>query len=183
SSASRESTTRRSAWPQTGQHTTTRYRTVGTSSSGAARHNTRVSAFRWGVRALSTGDGPAWADQARAIEALGFDTLVIADHVARFGEAVALIKRLFSEECVDHTGRFSQVCGAAVLPRPTQRPHPPIVVGGRGPRVLRIGGRLADIVSISQPPDPRPGDLSAEALTRSIELVRAAAGDRMSHVT
>ncbi len=45
-----------------------------------------------------------------------------------------------------------QVRGYAGRPRPAQRPHPPIMIGGGGPRMLSFAGREADIVSMSSVP-------------------------------
>lgn len=65
-----------------------------------------------------------------------------------------------------------------------QRPHPPIVIGGGGKRVLSIAAREADIVSVN--PDLREGlggaetapNLTPEATDRKLGWVRDAAGDR-----
>jgi alkanesulfonate monooxygenase SsuD/methylene tetrahydromethanopterin reductase-like flavin-dependent oxidoreductase (luciferase family) len=39
--------------------------------------------------------------------------------------------------------------GFAGRPLPVQQPRPPVLIGGGAPRVLRLAGRLADIVSIN----------------------------------
>ena len=65
---------------------------------------------------------------------------------AMLEEAIALIRRLWTEPSVDFDGRYYPVSGASILPKPTQRPMPPILVGGHGPRyVLPAIGRIADI--------------------------------------
>jgi alkanesulfonate monooxygenase SsuD/methylene tetrahydromethanopterin reductase-like flavin-dependent oxidoreductase (luciferase family) len=65
---------------------------------------------------------------------------------ARLDEALTLIKRLFTEERVDFAGRHYALAGAPSLPRPVQQPHPPIHVGGAGPkRTLPIVARHADV--------------------------------------
>ena len=64
-------------------------------------------------------------------------------------ESVALIRRLWTEHSVDFEGRHYQLSGASVEPQPTQRPMPPILVGGHGPRyVLPMIGRTADICNV-----------------------------------
>ena len=68
---------------------------------------------------------------------------------AMLEESVALIRRLWTEPSVDFDGRFYQVAGASILPKPVQRPAPPILVGGHGPRyVLPAIGRSADIANV-----------------------------------
>ena len=60
-------------------------------------------------------------------------------------EAVALMRRLWTEDSVDFRGQHYQATGASIQPQPTQRPLP-VLVGGHGPRyVLPMIGRIADI--------------------------------------
>lgn len=61
-------------------------------------------------------------------------------------EALTIIRRLWTEPTVDFAGTHYRVTGASIEPKPTQRPAPPILVGGHGPRyVLPLIGRSADI--------------------------------------
>ena len=65
------------------------------------------------------------------------------DHLAsRFEEAFEIIMHLLAGERVTHTGRFSSVHDAVLLPKPTRRP--PLMVGSSGPRVLRAALPHAD---------------------------------------
>ena len=64
-------------------------------------------------------------------------------------ESVAIVRRLWTDESVDFNGQHYRVAGASVDPKPTQRPTPPILVGGHGPRyVLPAIGRIADISNV-----------------------------------
>ena len=64
-------------------------------------------------------------------------------------EAITIMRRLWAEPSVDFNGRHYQVAGASIEPKPTQRPAPPILVGGHGPRyVLPMIGRTADISNV-----------------------------------
>jgi alkanesulfonate monooxygenase SsuD/methylene tetrahydromethanopterin reductase-like flavin-dependent oxidoreductase (luciferase family) len=77
------------------------------------------------------------------------------------------------------------VHGYAGRPRPVQQPHPPIMIGGGGRRVLSLAGREADIVSISSVPFvARDADgLDPQAVAqRRIEFVRTAAGERFGQL-
>jgi alkanesulfonate monooxygenase SsuD/methylene tetrahydromethanopterin reductase-like flavin-dependent oxidoreductase (luciferase family) len=58
-------------------------------------------------------------------------------YLARFTEGVQLLKRLWTEEDVDHDGEFWQLSGATITPRPFQKPHPPLWFGANGPIALR----------------------------------------------
>jgi probable F420-dependent oxidoreductase len=64
--------------------------------------------------------------------------------VARFNEGLELMRKLWTEDRVDHDGRFWQLKGAAMEPKPVQRPHPPIWFGGAHPRALRRAVAHAD---------------------------------------
>ena len=64
-------------------------------------------------------------------------------------ESLTIIRRLWTERSVYFDGSHYRVSGASVEPQPTQRPSPPILVGGHGPRyVLPTIGRTADIVNV-----------------------------------
>ena len=64
--------------------------------------------------------------------------------VARFNEAIALMKACWSEPEINFDGRFWQLRGASMEPKPVQRPHPPIWIGGNHPAALRRAVRVGD---------------------------------------
>jgi probable F420-dependent oxidoreductase len=108
--------------------------------------------------------------------------------VDRFEEALAVIKGLMGEGPFSFFGSHYTITEHDGMPKPVQRPHPPIIIGGGGRRVLSIAGREADIVSIN--PDLRDGlggpetapNIVPEMTTRKIEWVREAAGDRFDDI-
>jgi probable F420-dependent oxidoreductase len=63
---------------------------------------------------------------------------------ARTDEAIDLLRKLWTEDRVNHAGRFFTVEDAAFFPKPAQRPHPPIWIGGGSPAALRRVGRAGD---------------------------------------
>ncbi len=97
--------------------------------------------------------------------------------VAQLEEAVHLLKALFSDTPTTFSGRFYHVDELDGRPKPVQRPHPPLMIGGTLPRLLRFAARHADIVGFdSGPPDPR--SWTFDALRRQAEVVHEAAGAR-----
>ncbi|WP_280487317.1 TIGR03621 family F420-dependent LLM class oxidoreductase [Nocardia farcinica] len=68
--------------------------------------------------------------------------------VDRLEEALAIIVALFGEAPVRHRGVHYTIDGLIGTPAPVQRPHPPLVVGGGGRRMLTLAGRYADIVGV-----------------------------------
>ncbi|NIH84754.1 LLM class flavin-dependent oxidoreductase [Amycolatopsis granulosa] len=63
-------------------------------------------------------------------------------HVARFTEGIRLVKALWAEETVDFGGRFWQLEGAAMEPKPFQKPGPPLWFGGSHPNALKRAVRF-----------------------------------------
>jgi probable F420-dependent oxidoreductase len=61
----------------------------------------------------------------------------LADRGARTDEYLAAMRALWAESTPDFAGRFVSFAGLIERPRPVQRPHPPIVVGGHSAAALR----------------------------------------------
>lgn len=87
--------------------------------------------------------------------------------VDRLTESVGLIKRLVAGEQVTHEGDHYAVTDASVLPSGIDV-RVPILIAGRGPRMLGLAGAEADIVALGV-----PLDATADDLTDSIARVRA----------
>lgn len=62
----------------------------------------------------------------------------------RLDEALAVCRRLWTEDQVSHEGEFYRFGPVAFEPKPVQRPHPPILVGGESPAALRRAARDGD---------------------------------------
>jgi alkanesulfonate monooxygenase SsuD/methylene tetrahydromethanopterin reductase-like flavin-dependent oxidoreductase (luciferase family) len=69
------------------------------------------------------------------------------------------MRRLWGEDEVTFEGRFFKVEGARIVPRPVQRPSPPIWIGGRTKAAQRRVGRVGDgwLVSQATPSEVRQG--------------------------
>ena len=223
--------------------------------------------FRFGVNVTRAESRAEWADKARKIEALGYSTLNVPDHLAeilapmpalvsaaaatkslrvgtnvlnndlrhpvlvareaatvdlltdgrlllglgagyveseyeqaglrfdrgrarveRLAEAVVIVKRLLAGELVSFAGRHYRVTDHKIHPRPIQQPHPPILIGGNGPRLLTLAATEADIVGLTGISFRSGGtqpDLSAwraSIVDERVQLVREAAGNRYEHL-
>ena len=84
---------------------------------------------------------------------------------SRFEEGVQLMKKLWTQNSVTFDGRFTQMDGQSIDPRPLQKPHPPIWVGAGSPRALKRAVRLGDGWMGA-------GASSIPAFTEEIKLVR-----------
>jgi probable F420-dependent oxidoreductase len=108
--------------------------------------------------------------------------------IDRMEEAITVYKGVFSGEAFDFAGEHYTISGLRGAPRPVQTPHPPMLIGGGGKRVLSIAAREADIVGIN--PNLKAGaigvevaaDATAKATDRKVGWVRDAAGDRFDDI-
>jgi probable F420-dependent oxidoreductase len=69
--------------------------------------------------------------------------------VERLQEAVAVLKGAFGEVPFSFSGKHYQVTDYEGLPKPAQRPHPPLLIGGGRKRVLSLAAREAQIVGVN----------------------------------
>lgn len=102
--------------------------------------------------------------------------------IDRLQEAFGLIRRLLRGEEVTHNGPHYRLDRARVAPAPIQRPHPPIMLAGGGPRLLRFAAREAQIVGLAPQMTvtgrPMLRQASDDAVAGRVEIIRQAAGDR-----
>ena len=63
---------------------------------------------------------------------------------SRFAEAIALIRRLWTEDSVTFSGQFYNYHQIRLEPKPVSRPSPPIWLGGWGPLALERAAELGD---------------------------------------
>lgn len=187
-----------------------------------------IKPFRFGVQLQTTATGAEWVEQARRIEAHGYDIATMPDHfdaqfapvpalqailsatttlrasalvfdndykhplvlakelatmdvlsggrveiglgagwmmtdyeqagmtydragvrIDRFVEGLAIIKGLMRPDPLSFDGDHYTIREHNGFPKPVQGPHPPVIIGGGGPRVLGIAAREADIVGVN----------------------------------
>ncbi len=151
---------------------------------------------------IGVGSRPHPPEAWREYPAHGLPFQEPAQAVASLAEACTLIKRLWTEEKpFDFHGEYHRLTGAFGNPKPVQRPHPPILVGGRSSATLRVvaehadlwnvpGGDLDDVVRRSALLDRYCADIGRDpaSIVRSIHLpvdtdrpdvVRAAVGEAL----
>jgi probable F420-dependent oxidoreductase len=121
--------------------------------------------------------------------------------VGRLFEAVRIIRGLMQDAPLTFHGEHYSIDGLDGFPKPLQTP-PPLLLGGGGPRMLTFAARHADIIGVNgttglgltspnwtdgeQAGPPGGVDLintmTAEAADEKVELIRRAAGDRISEI-
>jgi probable F420-dependent oxidoreductase len=108
--------------------------------------------------------------------------------VDRLEESLHVLKGLFGAGPLTFAGKHYTVTGLDGFPKPVQRPHPPILIGASGKRMLSIAAREADIIGFqtvttangSMSDDPR--NRLAPAVSQKVEQVRQVAGERFGEI-
>jgi len=81
---------------------------------------------------LELGLGAGWNQQE--CDALGIDLPPLRERFDRFDEGVQAIIGLLSQPVTTFDGKYVRLTDAFCEPKPVQRPHPPITIGGKGPK-------------------------------------------------
>ncbi|MFJ9854920.1 TIGR03621 family F420-dependent LLM class oxidoreductase [Streptomyces sp. NPDC101150] len=204
--------------------------------------------FRFGLNMLTLDDGKSWRHKCRHAEELGYDVLLVPDHLgmpapfpaliaaaeatgrprvgtfvlnAGFWNPALLAREVAGADAltggrlelglgtgyvraehekaglpwgtpgqrVDHLARTIEELDRLLgdpehLPRPAQRPRPPLLIGGNGPRMMRLTARHADIAAFTggrQSPGKPEGVLEllpAEELAASVARYQEYAAER-----
>lgn len=93
---------------------------------------------------LECGLGAGWAEREHVMFGLDYGTH--GRRISRLDEACQVLKRLWTEDETAFAGDHYRLAGAIANPKPVQRPHPPVWIGGRGERkLLRIVAEHADV--------------------------------------
>jgi probable F420-dependent oxidoreductase len=133
---------------------------------------------------LEFGLGAGWKASDYDTTGIPFDPA--GRRIERMEESLQVIRALWADGPVDHDGAHYRIDGLEGTPKPMQRPHPPIAIGGGSKRILQFAAREADIVGFipsmaSGKVDERAGaSATPEATDRRLEWIRDAAGERMS---
>ncbi|HZR81698.1 MAG TPA: LLM class F420-dependent oxidoreductase [Candidatus Binatia bacterium] len=111
---------------------------------------------------LNLGIGAGWFEQEH--RAFGIDFKTIPGRLRALDEACEILKGMFRGEPFSFEGKHYKVQEAIGNPRPVQSPHPPIMIGGVGEKVLlRIVAKHADMWNASGP---------AEKMQHLIDVIR-----------
>ncbi len=132
------------------------------------------------------GLGAGWMTSDYEQSGIVADTAGI--RISRMAESLTVLKALWSTGEATYRGEYYQVAGAVGAPTPVQRPHPPIIIGGGGRRVLGIAAREADIVGVN--PSLAAGYIGPEVIEtttaeyyhRRLGWIREAAGARFDQL-
>lgn len=108
------------------------------------------------------------------------------ERINRLAESIRVIKEYFRCQPFTFEGKYYQIKAEAVSPKPVQRPHPTILMGGGGKRMIQLAAREANVVSFN-PRTTRDGwfdfsSLSPEATDQKLQWFLEAAGERAGEI-
>ena len=110
---------------------------------------------------LNLGIGAGWFELEH--RAMGFDFKDVPKRLAALDEACQIIKGMFTQPRTTLQGKHYAVTDVIGLPKPVQQPHPPIMIGGTGEKVLlKLVAKHADMWNASA---------GAERMGELIELI------------
>jgi probable F420-dependent oxidoreductase len=135
---------------------------------------------------LEIGLGAGWNRPEHDAIGLPFDP--VGTRVSRLAEVIAVLKGCFGEEPFSFRGQHFTITDFDGQPKPVQRPHPPLFVGGGGRRLLTLAARQAQTVGLAPrlmpgdqtDPRPDPRSLTMAAAEEKVGWVREAAGERFA---
>ncbi|MGB6059836.1 MAG: TIGR03621 family F420-dependent LLM class oxidoreductase [Microthrixaceae bacterium] len=128
------------------------------------------------------GMGAGWMATDYAESGISMDPPKV--RVDRLIEGAEIVRGLWGEGPVNHSGEHYTITEMVGLPRPSSAGGPPLIIAGGSPRMLRFAGRTADIVGVN--PSIHSGEVDAEAardgmadrMDRKVQWVREGAGGR-----
>jgi len=135
---------------------------------------------------LDFGLGAGWMTSDYEKSGIALDSAGL--RIERMEEGLKVIKGLWAGGEFSFSGKYYNVTGLEGAPLPIQKPHPPILLGGGGRKMLSIAGREADIVNVNY--DLREGRINkklvrtgmAEATAEKLGWIREAAGERFDEL-
>jgi F420-dependent oxidoreductase-like protein len=92
---------------------------------------------------LEIGLGAGWMDEE--YRAYGYEFPSMGTRLKQLEEGLEILKRMFTEKKASFEGKYYKIKDALNNPKPVQKPHPPITIGGSGEKVmLRLVAKYAD---------------------------------------
>jgi F420-dependent oxidoreductase-like protein len=93
---------------------------------------------------LVLGMGAGWFELEHTAYGIPFSTM--SGRAQRLNEGLEVMKLLFTQEKSTYAGKYYQLKEASFEPKTVQKPHPPILIGGQGPKlILPVIARHANI--------------------------------------
>jgi F420-dependent oxidoreductase-like protein len=95
---------------------------------------------------LEFGIGAGWFEEEYDAYGISFPNAKI--RLDQMDEAIVLIKKIWMDEKINFRGKYYIANDLISFPKPVQKPHPPIMIGGKGDILLKIAAQHADNVNL-----------------------------------
>ena len=132
------------------------------------------------------GIGAGWMISDYEHSGIPFDSA--GTRIERMAEALTIFKRFFAGGEFSFEGKHYAIKDLEGAPAPVQKPHPPIVIGGGGRKMLELAAREADTVNVNfDLREGKPGRRLAQTGLASVTdeklgWIREAAGERLEKI-
>lgn len=135
---------------------------------------------------LDLGIGAGWMVADYEQSGIPYDSA--GTRIERMEEALQIIKKCFTGQTFSFSGKHYSINGFEGSPLPVQKPHPRLLLGGGGRRMLHLAAREADIVHVNY--NLNEGRINpklvqtgmAAATDQKLAWIREAAGDRVDSI-
>ena len=123
------------------------------------------------------GLGAGWFKEE--YDAYGFPYPSNAERIEQLADGIKVLKAMWTEDEPSYHGRYFKIEKAWNFPKPAQKPHPPLLIGGSGKKVLKITAAEGDIANLIPPIKRGEVDLKdalkfdKPELARRIETLRS----------
>jgi F420-dependent oxidoreductase-like protein len=122
---------------------------------------------------LEFGIGAGWKEDE--YRAYGYDFPPPGERVEQLRDGLEITRRLWQDARANYRGKHYRIDDAVCAPKPTQRPRPPIWIGGAGPRVMRLAARYADGFDLGKH-GPEGADLTPDEMAASFRELEGIEG-------
>jgi probable F420-dependent oxidoreductase len=107
--------------------------------------------------------------------------------VERLAESIVILKGLFNEGRYSFEGTYFKIADYDGMPKPVQKPWPPILIGAGGPKMMALAAHEADIIGLLPAMGPTGSDFALEemsvaGLARKVEFIKSTAPERFDAI-
>jgi probable F420-dependent oxidoreductase len=137
---------------------------------------------------LEVGLGAGWNKPEH--DAIGIPFEPVGTRVTKLAEAIQVFKGCFGDEKFSFDGSHYTITDYDAQPKPVQRPHPPIFIGGGGKDLLTLAAKEAQVIGLAPRltkdekglPALDTPSITAAATDEKIGWIRKTAGDRFAEL-
>lgn len=130
---------------------------------------------------IEAGIGAGWYGPEFEATGIAFDGPGV--RIERLEEALRVIKGMWTQDELSFEGKHYRISRLPGIPKPVQKPYPPILIGAGGEKMLALAGRHADVVGLTSSlrdfndRESMRREMQPESVRRKIDIVWKSATD------